>query len=190
MQRLYPANDQPKNVRTELRDLYDCCSENPVHLLILKILYGHTPPERSRRAFRLRSTTIIPNKHVQTRLITSLPSNDQPKNIRTRLRDFRIFGIVKTSEQDFRDYCSDNPAHLLILKILCGHTPPERSRRAFRLRSTTIIPNEHVQTRLIASLPSKTHILYFLYRRCIATSLPSKTTNRKISEQDYGILRL
>ena len=104
------------------------------------------PPERSRRAFRLRSTTIIPNKHVQTlHCNVSHPANDQPKNVRTELRGL----------QDFRDYCSENPVHLLILKILCGHTPPERSRRAFRLRSTTIIPNKHVKTRLIASLPSK-----------------------------------
>ena len=109
------------------------------------------PPERSRRAFRLRSTTIIPNKHVQT--LHCNVSTQQTTNRKMSEQDygiFKIFGIVKTSEQDLHDY-SENPVHLLILKILCGQMPPERSRRAFRLRSTTVIPNEHVQTRLIAS---------------------------------------
>ena len=49
----------------------------------------------------------------------------------------------------------------------------EKTLGSFRLRSTTVNLTNYVQTRLIASLPSKTHLLYFLYRRCTATSVPS-----------------
>ena len=60
-----------QNIRTGLRDygiFRIVVTKNPVHLLILKILFGQ-------RAFRLRSTT---------------------KSIGTGLRDFRIFRVAVT----------------------------------------------------------------------------------------------
>ena len=84
------------------------------------------------------------NKYVQTRLIASLPS-------KTHLLYFLYRRCTATSPlPDFQSQ----------LQRRCSATS---------VRLCNLV-NKYVETRLIASLPSKTHLLYFLYRRCTATS--------------------